>query len=109
MSEILDINDHPFSDENIVKRDYHSYVLYIHSFKNNDEIRISVQNQDLYILPSESYLYIEGNLRTTNGQIPTNARLRNNCVAYMFLEIRYELEQLPKLRIGFLYIHRKII
>ncbi|XP_058985528.1 uncharacterized protein LOC131805849 [Musca domestica] len=91
MSEILNINERPFSDENIVKRDYHSYVPYIQSFKNNDEIRISIQNQDLYILPSESYLFIEGNLKNSKGEVSQNARLRNNCVGYMFDEIRYEL------------------
>ncbi|XP_073814316.1 uncharacterized protein [Musca autumnalis] len=91
MSEVLNINERPFSDENIIKKDYHSYVPYIQSFKNNDEIRISIQNQDLYILPSESYVYIEGYLRNVDGNISANAKLRNNCVAYMFDEIRYEL------------------
>ncbi|KAI8124254.1 uncharacterized protein LOC124421264 [Lucilia cuprina] len=91
MSEILNIDDKPFSDEDIVKRDYHSYVPYIQSFKNNDEIRITIQNQDLYILPSESYLYIEGNLKTASGENATNGRLRNNCVGHMFDEIRYEI------------------
>lgn len=94
MSEILNINERPFSDENIVKRDYHSYVPYIQSFKNNDEIRISIQNQDLYILPSESYLYIEGYLRKANGEVSSNARLRNNCVGYMFDEFDMNLMEL---------------
>ncbi|XP_075155659.1 uncharacterized protein LOC142237759 [Haematobia irritans] len=91
MSEILNVTEKPFSDENITKKDYHSYVPYIHSFKNNDEIRITIQNQDLYVLPAESYIYIEGIITVASGEKAANARLRNNCVAYMFDEIRYEL------------------
>lgn len=91
MSEILNISQKPYSDENIVKKDYHSYIPYIHSFKNNDEIRITLQNQDLYVLPCESYLYIEGKVTKSDGKPAENGRLRNNCVAYMFDEIRYEV------------------
>ncbi|XP_075163004.1 uncharacterized protein LOC142235626 [Haematobia irritans] len=91
MSEILNITEKPFSDEDIIKGDYRSYVPYIQSFKNNDEIRITIQNQDLYILPSESYIYIEGSLKNSSGIDVARARLRNNCVAYMFDEIRYEI------------------
>ncbi|XP_065371808.1 uncharacterized protein LOC135963759 [Calliphora vicina] len=91
MSEMLNIAEEPISDEDVVKRDYHSYVPYIQSFKNNDEIRITIQNQDLYILPSESYLYIEGNLKTAKSENAPNAKLRNNCVGHMFDEIRYEI------------------
>lgn len=91
MSEILNVLEKPYSDDNIVKKDYHSYVPYIQSFKNNDEIRITIQNQDLYILPSESYLYIEGSITLEDGKSTLNGRLRNNCVAYMFDEIRYEI------------------
>lgn len=80
MSEILNVEDAPYSDDSIIKKDYHSYVPYIRSFKNNDEIRITIQNRDLYVLPSESH-----------GTLTDNARLRNNCVAYLFDEIRHEL------------------
>lgn len=92
MSDILNVIEKPYSDENIIKKDYHSYVPYIQSFKNNDEIRITLQNQDLYVLPSESYLYIEGNIHNSKGEEASqNTRLRNNCVAYLFDEIRYEI------------------
>ncbi|XP_075163031.1 uncharacterized protein LOC142235655 [Haematobia irritans] len=91
MSDILNVTEKPFSDENIIKKDYHSYVPYIPSFENNDEIRITIQNQDLYVLPAESYIYIEGTITVGNGEKATNARLRNNCIAHMFDEIRYEL------------------
>ena len=41
---------------------YHTYQPYIASFRNNDEIRIPVQSQDLYTVPGESYIYIEGRM-----------------------------------------------
>lgn len=91
MTEILNVEDRPFSDDTIIKKDYHSYVPYIRSFKNNDEIRITIQNQDLYLLPSESYIYVEGSVTLPGGELSSNARLRNNCVAYFFDEIRYEI------------------
>ncbi|XP_024886653.1 uncharacterized protein LOC112464092 [Temnothorax curvispinosus] len=49
--------------------------------------------QDLYTLPCESFLYVEGTLTVTGaaGQAD-NVVLGNNCVAFMFDEIRYELD-----------------
>lgn len=91
MSDILNVMEQPVSDETIIKKDFHSYVPYIQSFKNNDEIRITLQNQDLYVLPSESFLYIEGNIKNSKGEESSNVRLKNNCIAYLFDEIRYEI------------------
>lgn len=91
MSEILNVGERPFSDETIIKKDYHSYIPYIQSFKSNDEIRITIQNQDLYLLPNESYIYIEGNVKLVGGETTSNVRLRNNCIAHLFDEIRYEI------------------
>lgn len=44
----------------------------------------------MYTLPCESVLYVEGRLtsKEKNENMPT---LGSNCVAYMFDEIRYEL------------------
>lgn len=90
MSSILNVREKSINDDNIIKKDYHTYGPYIHSFKNNDEIRISIQNQDLYVLPSESYIYIEGKI-IVRGRNNQDITLRNNCFAYMFDEVRYEL------------------
>lgn len=108
MSDILNIAENQLSVEDIVKKEYHSYVPYIQSFKNNDEIRITVQNQDLYILPSDSYIYIEGNIKTEAGLESSNARLRNNCVAHMFDEIRYEINGIEIDRTRYLGIASKV-
>ncbi|GBP03669.1 hypothetical protein EVAR_67679_1 [Eumeta japonica] len=92
MSSIINVLEKPLSDENIIKKDYHTYIPYLQSYNNNDEIRISIQNQDLYVLPGESYLYVEGFVADEKTLKPTsNFKLRNNFVAYLFDEIRYEL------------------
>ncbi|RLU26805.1 hypothetical protein DMN91_000602 [Ooceraea biroi] len=51
-----------------------------------------VPQQDLYTLPHESFLYIEGKFTVQNRLDDTIPRLGNNCVAFMFDEIRYELD-----------------
>jgi len=91
MSEIINILERPLVDESITKKEYHSYVPYLKSFGNNDEIRISIQNQDLYVLPSESFLYIDGTVSVGAGKPTTNVKFNLNCMAHFFDEIRYEL------------------
>ena len=95
MSSIIDVLEKPISDENIIKKDYHTYTPYLQSYNNNDEIRISIQNQDLYVLPSESFIYVEGFIKDVKNNklvsTASNFKLKNNFVAYLFDEIRYEL------------------
>lgn len=92
MGNILSVLKRPEFDTSIINKEYHSYLPYLQSFDNNDEIRIAIQNPDLYVLPSESYLYIEGfSQRESDHTVSPNIRLLNNCVAYLFEEIRYEL------------------
>ncbi|XP_070171359.1 uncharacterized protein, partial [Polyergus mexicanus] len=55
------------------------------------------RRQDLYTLPCDSFLYIEDRLESkesssTQGQVAPVTRLVNNCAAFMFEEIRYELD-----------------
>jgi len=54
------------------------------------EIRISIQQQDLYTL-CKSFLYIEGKLTVKKRNDKSQTMHGNNCVALMFDEIRYEL------------------
>ncbi|XP_024867173.1 uncharacterized protein LOC112451645 [Temnothorax curvispinosus] len=94
MADILSIGGEPIFDERIVGIETHAYNPYVNTtFGHNDEIRIPIQQQDLYTLPCNSFLYVEGRL---NNDGATNeeqyAKLVNNCVAFMFDEIRYELD-----------------
>lgn len=90
MSEILNIAGPINHDNSIVKKEYHTYTPYTQSFNSNDEIRIAIQSQDLYVLPSESYIYMEVDVNM--GEIGiAEPEFVNNFVAFFFSEIRYEL------------------
>ncbi|XP_050447455.1 uncharacterized protein LOC126849553 [Cataglyphis hispanica] len=95
MSDILSIAGEPIFDDRIVKIETHTYNPYANTtFGYSDEIRIPIQQQDLYTLPCESFLYVEGRLESkgsSDAEGESSARLVNNCVAFMFEEIRYEL------------------
>ena len=93
MSDILTIGGEPIFDDRIVKFETHTYNPYANTtFKFSDEIRIPIQQQDLYTLPCESYIYVEGRLTVEKATNATRSKLANNCVAFMFEEIRYELD-----------------
>lgn len=91
MNNLLNISDSPKYDELITRKSFHTYSPFIESYNPSDTIRICVQNQDLVLLPAESVLYVEGTLTDKNGHGSDTIRLNNNCVAFMFDEIRYEL------------------
>ncbi|XP_071629500.1 uncharacterized protein [Temnothorax longispinosus] len=98
MDDILSIGGEPIFDERIVGIE--TYKPYINTtFGHNDEIRILIQQQDLYTLPCDSFLYVKGRLYddgATTSEVRDDqrqyAKLINNCVAFMFDEIRYELD-----------------
>ncbi|KYM95567.1 hypothetical protein ALC62_13791 [Cyphomyrmex costatus] len=92
MADILNIVGEPIFDDRIVKFEFHTYNPYANTtFGHSDEIRIPIQQQDLYTLPCESFLYIEGRLTVKKKDEETPTTLGNNCIAFMFDEIRYEL------------------
>nr|XP_012217212.1 PREDICTED: uncharacterized protein LOC105669049 [Linepithema humile] len=93
--DILNIADEPVFDERIVKYEMHTYNPYANTtLGHSDEIRIPIQQQDLYTLPCESFLYIEGKLVTnlTDEARDNVCIMGNNCAAFMFDEMRYELD-----------------
>ncbi|XP_077260891.1 uncharacterized protein LOC143896749 [Temnothorax americanus] len=82
----------PILDDSVVKIETHTYNPYANTtFGHNDEIRIPIQQQDFYMLPCESFLYVEGRLVIKRRNDESVTTLANNCVAFMFDEIRYEL------------------
>lgn len=93
MSEILSIGDQPIHDSTIIHHQYHAYSPYTSSFDNNDEIRIAIQSQNLYVLPSESYLYLEVAVSRKSGadHADVGGTWTANYATYLFSEIRYEL------------------
>ena len=95
--DILNIEGEPIFNDRIVKIETHTYNPYANTtFGYSDEIRIPIQHQDLYTLPSKSFLYVEEKFSTKKRDKNTSEehppRLSNNCVAFMFNEIQYELD-----------------
>lgn len=88
---MLNIFQEPAFDDSISKYEYHSYSPYLNNFGKNDIIHICVQHQNLNILPSESYIYVEGTVSKNDGSEVKKTQLVNNCIAFLFDEIRYEL------------------
>lgn len=92
-SEIIKIKKAVAQSDDIIGQQYHTYTPYNPTFNNNDEIRITIQSQDLYVLPSDSYLLIEiASARRDNVQIGAQeATFALNFIAHLFSELRYEL------------------
>jgi len=91
MIDILNIKDDPILDNRIVKIETHTYSRFANTtFGYSDEIRIPTQQQDLYTLPYESF-YVEGKLTKNKVVQSAHMTLRNNCIAFIFDEIQYEL------------------
>lgn len=91
-TEILNVTQRAVFDNSIVNADKHTHQPYANTtFKNNDVIRIPIENEDVYTLPWDSIVYIEGRLLKTDNTVSTTAKFVNNGVAFLFDEIRYEI------------------
>lgn len=85
--DYLDVTSRTQFDDSVSKISYHSYLPHnILTINNSDEIRISINNQDLLTLPSRSYLYIKADIKNHD-----KGHLVNNGLAFLFDEIRYEI------------------
>lgn len=93
---ILEINDSPQFDNSIASYEIHTYNPYSNSFKENDEIRIPINQQDIYVLPSASYIYVEGRAtvasKDASGKLTRKVvNFTNNYITFLFQDIRYEI------------------
>lgn len=92
MSDILNLTNGFHSDDSITGVQYHTYNPYTTSFGYNDEIRIAIQQQDLYVLPCDSHIYIEGEFKRKNAQDVTALPTASYFVGgFIFDDIRYEI------------------
>lgn len=93
MSYILNIHQSAEIDDSITSMQHHSYNPYTSSYNNCDEIRIAIQQQDLCVLPHDSFLYLEIQIEKKSGVAADKVypKLVNNAPAFLFDEIRYEL------------------
>lgn len=91
---ILNITDGPIYNNSIESYEFYSYKPYVTSFNMNDEIRIPINQQDSYVLPSASTIYIEGNVQVINRETKSKVsqiNFTNNPILFLFQDIRYEL------------------
>lgn len=92
MENILDILSDVVYDNSLAQFQFHSHQPYAgNTFGQSDEIRIPIHQQDAYTIPSLSFLYLEGRLLKKDGTTVTSSKLTNNAFAFLFDEIRYEL------------------
>ena len=102
-SEVLNFTEKPIIDDGIERFEYHEYESVSTNLNKTGEIRINIEQQDLYVLPSEAYLLVEGRLLKFDGtpyavgtpDAPTTGAdvvtLVNNVIMHMFSEISYYL------------------
>ena len=95
MADILQFTETPLIDESIKEYEYHEYEpITGTSLNNGGDIRISIESQDVFTLPSESYLIFEGRLTKADGTPYSNAdvvALTNNAIMHLFSRIEYHL------------------
>ena len=95
MANILQFTDTPIIDESIEENEYHGYEpITGTSLNNSGDVRISIESQDVFTHPSESYLIFEGRLTKADGTLYVNAdevALTNNAIEHLFNRIEYHL------------------
>ena len=100
MADILQITEDIPVDDSIYEYEYKEYNPIVGTDLNRGSIVLTIESQDIYTHPAESFLVIEGRLikrdRDNNGRIQyyTNndiITLINNGIMYLFSDIRFHL------------------
>ena len=93
-SDILNFTEEIIVDEEIERYEFHEYESVNKILDNTGEIRITIEQQDLFTLPSEAYILVEGRLLKGNGTPYDDGEavtLVNNGIMYLFSQISYQL------------------
>jgi len=92
----LNITQETVFDTSVERDQVHKYEPVTGKDLNNPGgIRIVINQQDLYVQSSKSYLIIEGRLTKTDGTAYAHADLvtiTNNGMAYLFKSIKYQFD-----------------
>ena len=96
MNSILRITDPILKDDSIDKYEYIAYEEIAGTNLNvpGHDIRITIETQDIFTHPSESYLIVDGQLIKADGTLYDRANevtLANNGIMHLFKRIRYDL------------------
>ena len=96
MNSILRITDPIPKDDSIDKYEEIAYepVAGTNLNSSGQDIRLTIETQDIFTHPSESYLIVEGELKKDNNNtygINDLITLTNNGIMHLFKRIRYDL------------------
>ena len=94
MSDILQLTEDIPVDDSIYDYEYKEYNPIVGTDLNRGSIVLTIESQDIYTHPSESFLIIDGKLTKTDGSIydeDTLITLINNGLMYLFSDVRYHL------------------
>ncbi|XP_065660210.1 uncharacterized protein LOC136084055 [Hydra vulgaris] len=93
ISDVLNFTETPIIDEGIERYEFHEPVAHT-NLNREGEIRINIEQQDLFTLPSEAFLLFEGRLLKADGTAYANAdavSLTNSGIMHLFSQITYQL------------------
>lgn len=92
-NNILGINTLAVQDDTIIRKEIYPYTPYTTSFSESDEIRIAIQSKDSYLLPCESYIYMQITATTAGTHVDADAEVKfvKNYASFLFSDVRYEL------------------
>ena len=95
MADILQITEDIPVDDSIYDYEYKEYNPIAGAPLNRGSIVITIESQDIYTHPAESFLIVEGKLvKNADGSIydaDTLITLINNGIMYLFSDVRYHL------------------
>ena len=95
MADILQITEDIPVDDSIYDYEYKEYNPIVGTDLNRGSIVLTIEAQDIYTHPAESFLVIEGQLQiAANNNAYGNAdvvTLINNGIMYLFSDVRYHL------------------
>ena len=96
MNSILRITDPILKDDSIDKYEEIACEPVVGTNLNSpgQDIRITIETQDIFTHPSESYLIVEGQLIKADGTLYNRANevtLANNGIMHLFKRVRYDL------------------
>ena len=94
MADILQITEDIPVDDSIYEYEYKEYNPITGTDFNRGSIVITIESQDIYTHPAESFLNIEGELIKGNDNrylLNDNITLINNGIMYLFSDVRYHL------------------
>ena len=94
MADILQITEDIPVDDSIYEYEYKEYNPITGTDLNRGSIVLTIESQDIYTHPAESFLNIEGQLLKNDDTfylLNDNVALINNGIMYLFSDVRYHL------------------